>query len=296
MANNMTVAFLLNLFFSVFELVGGFLTGSISIASDAIHDLGDAVSIGISCFLEKKSQLPPDGNYTYGYRRYSVLAGLFSTVFLLVGSLVVVYHAVLRFFHPVPIHYSGMIGFAVVGVLCNGAAAFVTRHGDSVNKRAVNLHMLEDVLGWLAVLIGAIVMKFTGFSLIDPILSILVAGFILVNALKNLGEIFRIFLVKTPRGISVEEVREHLMELDGVLDVHHIHLWSMDGVSVYATMHLVTEETPTKIKEKVRHLLSHHGISHVTMELEAVGEPCAEPICQAKASEHHHCHHHHHHH
>ncbi len=294
MANNMIVAFLLNLFFSVFELVGGFLTGSISIASDAVHDLGDAISIGISCFLEKKSALPPDGDYTYGYRGYSVLAGFFSTLFLLAGSLVVIYHAVLRLIEPVPIHYSGMMGFAVVGILCNGAAAFVTREGDSVNKRAVNLHMLEDVLGWIGVLLGAIVMKFTGFSLIDPILSILVAGFILVNALKNLGEIFRIFLVKTPGGISVEEVKNRLLAIEGVSDVHHIHLWSMDGVSVYATMHLVTDENPAEIKEKVRHLLSHHGITHVTLELEHSEEQCLEPICQVRVSEHHHCHHHHH--
>jgi len=293
MANNMIVAFLLNLLFSVFELLGGFLTGSISIASDAVHDLGDAISIGISCFLEKKSNLPPDSNYTYGYRRYSVLAGLFSTLFLLVGSLVVIYHAVLRFFHPVPIHYSGMIGFAVVGIVCNGAAAFVTREGDSVNKRAVNLHMLEDVLGWIGVLLGAIVMKLTGFSLIDPILSITVAGFILVNALKNLGDIFRIFLVKTPEGISVEEVKNRLLEIDGVRDVHHIHLWSMDGESVYATLHLVTDENSVEIKEAVRHLLSHHGIFHVTVELEAVGEACGEPVCRVRVSEHHHCHHHH---
>ena len=294
MANNMVIAFLLNLIFSVFELVGGFVTGSISIASDAVHDLGDAISIGISCFLEKKSALPPDYNYTYGYRRYSVLAGLFSTLFLLMGSLVVIYHAVLRFFHPVPIHYSGMIGFAVVGILCNGVAAFVTREGDCVNKRAVNLHMLEDVLGWIGVLLGAVVMKLTGFSLIDPILSILVAGFILVNALKNLGDIFRIFLVKTPEGISVEEVKNRLLALEGVRDVHHIHLWSMDGESVYATLHLVTDENPAKIKEAVRHLLSHHGISHVTVELEAVGEACGEPVCRGRVSEHHHCHHHHH--
>ncbi len=288
----MTVAFLLNLFFSVFELVGGFLTGSISIASDAVHDLGDAVSIGISCFLEHKSNLPPDHNYTYGYRRYSVLAGLFSTLFLLVGSFVVIYHAILRIITPVPINYSGMIVFAVAGILCNAAAAFVTREGDSVNKRAVNLHMLEDVLGWIAVLIGAIIMKFTGFSLIDPILSIVVAMFISVNAFKNLREVFGILLVKTPRGISSEAVREHLLKVDGILDVHHIHLWSMDGESVYATMHLVTEKPPAQMKEHVRRLLFDHGISHVTLEFEAEDEQCSETVCRVTKREHHHCHHH----
>ena len=153
---NILIAFILNLSFSIFEFVGGILTGSIAIASDAVHDLGDAASIGISYFLERKSKLPPNQFYTYGHARYSVLGGLITTLILLVGSSVVICNAVMRIFSPVEINYSGMILFAVVGVLINAFAAFFTRGGHSLNQRAVNLHMLEDVMGWVVVLCGAV--------------------------------------------------------------------------------------------------------------------------------------------
>ena len=175
---NILFAFILNLAFSIFEFFGGIFTGSIAILSDAVHDIGDATSIGIAFLLEKKSKRHPDEKYTYGYARYSLLGGVITTVILLLGSTMVVYNAVKRIINPVEIHYNGMILFAIVGVLVNFVAAFLTREGDSLNQKAVNLHMLEDVLGWAVVLVGAIVMRFTDFSLLDPILSIGVALFI----------------------------------------------------------------------------------------------------------------------
>ena len=158
---NILIAFLLNFGFSIFELFGGIFTGSVAILSDAVHDVGDAASIGASYFLEKKSKKQPDEIYTYGYARYSVVGSVITTLILLVGSVLVVWNAVERILHPVEIDYNGMILFAVVGVVINFCAAFFTREGDSLNQKAVNLHMLEDVLGWLVVLIGAVVMRFT---------------------------------------------------------------------------------------------------------------------------------------
>ena len=151
---NIFFAFILNLAFSVFEFAGGIFTGSVAIISDAIHDIGDAISIGISYFLERKSKKQPDEVYTYGYARYSVVGGVVTTLILLLGSVAVVYNAVIRIISPVPVNYGGMIVFAIVGVVVNGGAALFTRDGDSVNQKAVNLHMLEDVLGWIVVLIG----------------------------------------------------------------------------------------------------------------------------------------------
>ena len=155
---NIFIAFILNLSFAVFELFGGLFTGSVAIISDSIHDIGDAASIGISYFLEKKSKKQPDEKYTYGYMRFSVIGGVITTLILLLGSLIVIYNAVLRLISPTAINYDGMIIFAVVGVVVNFCAAFFTRHGDSINQKAVNLHMLEDVLGWIVVLAGAVVL------------------------------------------------------------------------------------------------------------------------------------------
>ncbi len=295
---NILVAFLLNLGFSIFELIGGVFTGSVAIASDAVHDLGDAVSIGASYFLEKKSRRQPDASHTYGYARYSVIGSVITTLILLVGSIAVTVNAIHRIIEPTEINYDGMILFAVIGAAVNFCAAFFTRHGDSLNQRAVNLHMLEDVLGWCVVLIGAIVMRFTDFALLDPILSIGVAVYIFIHALGNLGEVLDLFLEKTPHGIDVEHLREHLCEIEGVSDVHHIHVWSMDGQQNYATMHIVTDGDAHAIKHAVREELSEHGIDHVTLELECEGEDCHERHCHTDAHAHggHHHHHHHGHH
>ncbi len=294
--HNILIAFILNLAFSVFEFIGGIFTGSVAIISDAIHDIGDAASIGISYFLEKKSKKQPDDIYTYGYARYSVIGGIITTVILLIGSVFVIINAVKRIINPVEINYNGMIVFAVIGVVVNFVAAYFTREGDSINQKAVNLHMLEDVLGWVVVLIGAIVMKFTDISLIDALMSIAVALFILINTLKNLKDIFNLFTIKIPDGISSSEITNHLLEIDGIKDVHHIHIWSTDGHSNYATMHIVTNANPTEIKQKVKAELLEHGIFHSTLELETEDENCSAKECCVDETHHSHGHHHHHHH
>ena len=295
---NILIAFILNLAFSIFEFIGGIFTGSVAIISDAVHDIGDATSIGVSFFLEKKSKKQPDEKYTYGYARYSVLGSVITTFILLFGSASVIYNAVLRIIEPTEINYNGMIIFAVVGVAVNLIAALVTRDGDSLNQRAVNLHMLEDVLGWIVVLIGAIVIKFTELYIIDPIMSIGVAVFIFVNAIGGLKEILELFLEKTPRNVDISEIKAHVGEIEGVLGVHHVHVWSMDGQHNYATMHIVARGDSHEIKEKIREELREHGIEHVTLELESENEHCHEEHCHVEHSSHsgHHHHHHHHHH
>lgn len=291
---NILIAFILNLAFSVFEFVGGIFTGSVAIISDAIHDIGDAASIGISYFLEKKSKKQPDKTYTYGYTRYSVIGSTITTLILLFGSIMVIYNAITRIIEPTQINYNGMIIFAIVGVIVNFCAAVFTHGGGSLNQKAVNLHMLEDVLGWIVVLIGAIVMKFTDFALIDPIISICVAIFIFINAIKNLKEALEIFLEKTPKSIEISEITEHILNIDGIIDVHHIHIWSMDGQNNYATMHIVTNSDHHKIKETVRKELLEHGIGHATLELESENEHCHNEHCSIEFGNVAHHHHHHH--
>lgn len=267
-SSRILLAFLLNLCFSVFELVGGIFTGSVAILSDALHDLGDAAGIGCAYLLEKKSRKAPDTTHTYGYARYSVLGGLIATVILLTGSCAVIYHAVLRLLHPSPIYYDGMLIFAVVGVAVNLIAALCTRHGESLNQRAVNLHMLEDVLGWAVVLVGAVVMRFTDWVFLDPLMSIGVAAFILVHALKNLKEIGDLFLEKTPEGISVEELTARLTAIQGVVSVRRICVRSLDGKIHCADVHVLIYGDPIAIKATIRERLAEQGIAEVTIEVD----------------------------
>ncbi len=291
---NILIAFILNFSFSIFEFFGGIFTNSVAILSDSIHDMGDALSIGISFFLEKKSKKKPDNNYTYGYIRYSVLGSLITTIILLIGSILVIYKAIFRIINPLEVNYKGMILLAIIGVLINSMAAFSTRNSNSLNQKSVNLHMLEDVLGWIIVLVGAIIMNYTDIRIIDPLMSIGVSLFILINALKNLKQILDLFLEKTPENINISELKEHLKKIDNIEDIHHIHVWSIDGYNNYATMHIVTKSNDiNKIKQNIREELKKFGICHSILETE--NEVCSETECNIninfEADNHHHHHH-----
>ncbi len=288
---NILIAFILNLAFSIFEFFGGLFTNSVAILSDSIHDLGDAISIGISYFMERKSKKKADNEYTYGYIRYSVLGGVITTTILLVGSVLVIIGAVSRLINPVEINYSGMIVFAIIGVILNFIAAYVTREGDSINQKSVNLHMLEDVLGWIVVLIGAIIMNFTDIRILDSIMSIGIALYILYHALKNLKKVLNIFLVKTPDDIDIEDLKKHLLKIKDVDDIHHIHVWSIDGFHNYATMHIVSKaKDVSRIKKEIREELEEHNIVHSILETEE--EVCGDEECHVELETVSHSHHH----
>lgn len=293
---NILIAFILNLSFSIFEFIGGTITNSVAIISDSIHDIGDALSIGISYFLEKKSKKQPDEKYTYGYIRYSIMGSLITTLILVIGTSIVIYNSITRIINPVEIDYNGMIVFAVLGVIVNFMAAYFTKDGNSLNQKSVNLHMLEDVLGWIIVLIGALIIKLTNISIIDSILSILVSLFILVNALKNFKSILDLFLEKTPNDIEISEIKENLLKIENIIDVHHIHIWSIDGYNNYATMHVITNEKNVKTKAQIREKLKQYKINHVTIELEDKNEQCENCECKTHFNhdKHHNSHHHHH--
>lgn len=286
------IAFLLNFIFSVFEFVGGIFTGSISIISDAVHDFGDATSIGASYFFERKSKKAPNDTYTYGYARFSVLGGLITTSILLIGSGIVVYNAIGRLINPTTINYEGMLLLAIIGLIVNLLATYFTHGGHSINQKAVNLHLLEDVLGWVVIFVGALIMRFTNFYVLDPILSILVATFVIYNSIKYFKEILDIFLIKKPKYIDVKELKEHILEIEGVIDVHHIHVWTTDGINVYSTLHVVCNEYNGQIKNIVKKELNEHGIFHTTVEMETKNENCLEKNCVIKGCQKH-CHHHH---
>lgn len=262
----------------MFELFGGLFTGSAAILSDAMHDLGDAASVGVSYFLEKKSKRAPDDRHTYGYLRYSVLGAAVTDTVLIVGSAAVICFALSRLFNPEPIHGVGMTVFALFGLGANLTAAYLTRGGKSLNQKAVHLHMAEDVLGWTAVLVGAAVYCLTGFAAVDALLSIGVALFIMWGALQSFGKILPLFLDKTPEGLSVEEIKAAVEALEGVEEVHHVHLRSFDGNISCATMHIVTlRPDEGELKRQVRAVLALYGIAHATLETEPPDEPCGDP-------------------
>lgn len=287
---NILIAFILNLGFSIFEFIGGFITNSIAIISDSIHDLGDAMSIGISYFLEKKSKRKPDNNYTYGYVRYSVIGSLITTIILILGSVFIIYNGINRIINPVEVNYNGMIIFAVIGVLVNLLATYYTKEGQSLNQKSVNLHMLEDVLSWFIVLIGSIIIKFTNITIIDPVLSIFVGLFIFKNSITNFKLILDLFLEKIPKGISINELKQCVLLINGVIDVHHIHVWSIDGYNNCATMHIITNNKNKKLKEEVKEKLKEYNINHTTIELENENENCHDENCYVELNNTHHHH------
>ena len=238
-AKNIFIAFILNLTFSILELVGGILTNSISIISDSIHDFGDSISIFITFFLEKKSNRKPDNNYTFGYLRYSTLGALFTAVILLIGSIIMIIASVTRIINPVNVNYNGMFILAVIGVIVNFISIRVTSHSDNINEKVINLHMLEDLLGWLCVLVGSLIIKITKIHIIDSILSLVVALFILFNVFKKIINIFEILLEKKPIRINTKQIKKQLLKLKFVKDIHHIHIWNIDGINNYITLHVL---------------------------------------------------------
>lgn len=293
---NMIIAFILNLVFSIFEFIGGILTGSVAIATDAVHDLGDACSILIAICLEKKSRNDPDNNYTFGYLRFSVLGAFITSTILAVGSTIVLYNSIPRLINPLPVNYNGMIILAIIGFVINLAATLLTSHTKNKNEKAVSLHMLEDVLGWAAVLVGSLLIKYTGLYIIDAILSVGITIFILSNVIKQYKEIFNVFLEKVPKDINMDELKKHLEKVNNVLNIHHIHLWTMDGASNYATVHVLVDENIKmidleKIKEQLKEELSEHDISHSVIEFET--KKCTDENCKIDCNKENHMGHHH---
>lgn len=289
---NILIAFILNLGFSIFEIVGGLFTSSIAIISDAFHDFIDAISIGLSYILERISKKKPDYKYTYGYVRFSVLGAFLTTTFLTAGSIVVIIGAIKRLLNPVSINYKGMIIISIIGIIVNFIAAYKTKNGDTLNQKSVNLHMLEDVLGWIVVFIGSLLMKFTNIYYIDSLMSIGIACYILIHALKNLKSVLDLFLIKTPTNINIEKLKKELLKIKNISDVHHIHIWSIDGLNNYATLHVVSnDEDLIKIKTELKECLKKYEIDHSTIEFENSNEKCLERDCivnQSATSHHHH--------
>jgi len=277
---DLRLAFFLNLSFTIIEIAGGIWTNSLAILSDAIHDLGDSLSLGMAWYLESYARKDKDKKYSYGYRRYSLLSALINTVVLIVGSIFILSRAVARLFNPEPVNAKGMILFAVLGIIVNGLAMLRVRGGKSLNAQVVAWHLIEDVLGWVAVLIMSIVLLFTDLYILDPIFSILITGFVLYNVIKNLRKTLALFLQAVPENMDLEMIENRLLAIDNVCSSHHTHIWSMDGEHHVLTTHLVVEEDTSQdevlcIKEDINQLSNEMGFLHTTVEIEYGDEKCS---------------------
>ena len=277
---DLRLAFFLNLSFTIIEIAGGIWTNSLAILSDAIHDLGDSLSLGMAWYLETYAQKDKDKKYSYGYRRYSLLSALINTVVLIVGSVFILSRAVTRLFNPEPVDAKGMILFAVLGIIVNGLAMLRLRGGKSLNAQVVAWHLIEDVLGWVAVLIMSIVLLFTDLYILDPIFSILITSFVLYNVIKNLRKTLALFLQAVPENMDLEMIENRLLAIDNVCSSHHTHIWSMDGEHHVLTTHLVVEEDTSQdevlcIKEDINQLSKEMDFLHTTVEIEYGDEKCS---------------------
>ena len=276
---NLKLAFFLNLAFTVLEFIGGFYVNSIAIISDAVHDLGDSLSLGTSWYLDNKSKQEANTRYSYGYRRFSLLGALINSVVLIGGSVYVVYEAVGRILEPEHSDAQGMVIFAIIGVLVNGFAAYKLSSGKTLNEKVVSWHLMEDVLGWVAVLIVAVILYFKDIHYLDPALSLLITLYILYNVFKRLKETLFIFLQGVPENLDIEEIKGKILDLEKVKSLHHTHIWSLEGENHVFSTHVVLEyindfSEVIEVKKRIKECLDGYNFEHYTIETELDEETC----------------------
>ncbi|MFD2705818.1 cation diffusion facilitator family transporter [Salibacterium lacus] len=278
--SNIKTAFFLNFGFTIIELIGGVLTNSMAIISDAIHDLGDSLSLGTSWFLQNKSEQKSNQTFTFGYRRFSLLGALINSLVLVAGSLFILSEAVPRLLNPEPAHAGGMLLLSLLGMAVNGAAVLKMKSGASMNEKVVSWHLLEDVLGWVAVFVVSVVMMFWDAAILDPLLSVLITLYILMNVLKNLKKTLFLFLDAVPEEMDTEQIEQSIRSISGVEDTHHTHIWSLDGEQHVLSTHVVLNEDISKadmmqVKASIKEALGAYPLEHITIETECTTDDCS---------------------
>lgn len=276
---NLRLAFFLNLSFTLIELVGGWYVNSVAIISDAVHDLGDSISLGTSWYLDKLSKKKATESYSFGYRRFSLLGALINAIVLILGSVFVIREAILRLQSPEMSDAKGMFYFALLGVAVNGYAAWKLSKGKTLNERVITWHLIEDVLGWIAVLIASIILLFYPNPYLDPALSLLIAAFILWNVIKRLRETVFLFLQGQPLDVDKSAIEKEIRAIVHVDSTHHTHIWSLDGEHHVFTSHvklkpLQSMEDILHVKNELKRIMKKYPFEHYTIETEFEGEDC----------------------
>lgn len=281
---NIGLAFGLNLSFAFIELIGGFLTNSVSILADALHDFSDSLILGLSWYLQKVSLKKRDPIFSYGYKRFSLLGALLSAIILICGSVFILFKTLPRLWAPEEVNAPGMIGLALLGIAVNGFSYFKLHKGNSLNEKVVSLHLLEDLLSWIAVLVGGILIYFFHWTILDPIMSVFITIFIFVNVFRNLSKIVKVFLQAVPEGINLQELEQTLLSKLSIISIHDIHLWSLDGEFNILSFHAVVDKNMQNneiinLKSSIRELVAPLKINHTTIEIEFPDEKCDLETC-----------------
>ena len=264
------VAFFLNLSYAIVEFIAGGIFGSSAVLADSVHDLGDAIAIGLSAFLETISNREEDSRYTLGYKRFSLLGALVTAVILMTGSVLVILENLTKLFHPKPVNDEGILWLGIIAVSINLLASLVVRKGKTKNESILSLHFLEDTLGWIAVILMAIILRFTDWYILDPLLSLVISFFILSKAIPRFWSTLKIFLDAVPEGVDIKQVKSDLEQLDHVASINQLNLWTMDGLEKNAIVHVCLKEIEQMelCKESIRSILKDCGFQNITIEVD----------------------------
>ena len=265
------VAFFLNLSYAIVEFIAGGIFGSSAVLADSVHDLGDAIAIGISAFLETISNREEDSHYTLGYKRFSLLGAMVTAVILMTGSVLVILENIAKIFHPQPVNDEGIFWLGIIAITINVLASLVIRKGQTKNESILSLHFLEDTLGWVTVILMGIVLRFTDWYILDPLLSLVISFFILSKALPRFWRTLKIFLDAVPEGVDIQKIKTDLAELDHVASINQLNLWTMDGLEKNAIVHVCLKEMEhmETCKESIRIFLKDCGFQNITIEVDA---------------------------
>ena len=288
------VAFFLNLSYAIVEFIAGGIFGSSAVLADSIHDLGDAIAIGISAFLETISNREEDRRYTLGYKRFSLLGALVTSVILIIGSILVILENITKIFNPQPVNDEGILWLGIIAVSTNVLASLVVRKGMTKNESILSLHFLEDTLGWLAVILMAIILRFTDWYILDSLLSLVISIFILTKVIPRFWSALKIFLEAVPEGAEAGNLEKDLETLTNVKSVNQLSIWSMDGLENNAIVHICIKdwEQMMETKEVVRQCLEERGVQNITIEVDSSQSNHAQHRRKVRELEQRHGHHH----
>lgn len=277
------VGIFLNFVFVVIEVIFGLLIHSLSLLSDAGHNLADVGALALSLLAYRLLKVKPNEHYTYGYRKTSILVALFNAVVLLVSIGAILFQAMHRLFHPEPLPGTTIAIVAGIGIIINSVTAilFLKDKEKDINIKSAYLHLLSDALVSLALVVGGIAIYYTNLFWIDSVLSIIIALVIFISTWSLLKNSLRLSLDAVPENINIKDIKAVALKVPGVIELHHIHIWAISTTENALTAHLVlsknaSAEEERQIKHELKHALYHKNIHHITLETERDNEQCEE--------------------
>lgn len=280
------IGIILNFVFVIIEVVVGFSVHSLSLLSDAGHNLADVASLAMALIALRLTKLKANEKYTYGYKKTTILVALLNAGILLVSIGAITYEAVQRIIYPQPLPGRIISIVAGIGILINATTAllFFRSKEKDLNVKSAFLHLVSDAIVSAGLVIGGIIIYYTGLYRIDSVLSIIIAIVILLSTWQLLKDSLRLSLDGVPEGIDLKKVKEKVGSIDGIKDFHHIHVWALSTTENALTGHIVVSKNADmgnieKIKHHVKHELEHLKINHATLEVETENAPCKEEDC-----------------